>query len=229
MRLDIYDNPSRKDILDAIGLEEDKIPRIRGVGIDGGKILIHTRTGGGNRESYDNAEAFIEGDYGLDNSIKDCREALKDFENWRWHISVVDQYDVDYDWRLPYEARFRYPETDEEWDSKEKEILSNIKGLEKQKAEVLKTSAYTNDYMRNNPYFISDNDEDFDSTYADWWFVIPQEHAEKLLPLEDPIRKAALGNSLDYIEAFVGGDKSAKERILKRIKSAKQTKQESRE
>src|SRR6478735_5717637 len=73
MRLDLYANINTKEILAAIGIEEDCIPRLRGVGIDDGKILIHTRTGGGNREQYDTVEARISGEYGLDNDIQELK------------------------------------------------------------------------------------------------------------------------------------------------------------
>ena len=53
MRLDLHKNVDSKQILEAIGIKEEDIPRLRGVGIDDGKIIIHTRTGGGNRDDYE--------------------------------------------------------------------------------------------------------------------------------------------------------------------------------
>lgn len=224
MRLDIYDNPSTTDILAAIGLDESKIPRIRGVGIEDGKILIHTRTGGGNRESYGDIESYIKGDYGIDSSINDIHNSLKTFEGYCWHIYI--EYDIDTNDRykpassVPYEATYRYPETEDEWSSKEAEIRNTLTKIETQKAEVLATGAYTNEYLTRNKYYILDEDDDFDSTYANFWFMIPQEHVDKLLPLEDPVRRAALGNAKDYIEAVFGDDSAAKQRIINRINDA---------
>ena len=64
MRLDLYNNINTKDILEAINIEYESIPRERGVGIDkyeGKKvILIHTRTGGGNREYYEDENSLLQ-------------------------------------------------------------------------------------------------------------------------------------------------------------------------
>lgn len=54
MRLDLYHNPNKDDVLKAIGLKEEDIERFRGAGVQDGEIVIHARTGGGNREDYPN-------------------------------------------------------------------------------------------------------------------------------------------------------------------------------
>ena len=54
MRLDLYANPDIDTILASIGLKKEQIERFRGAGIQEGEIIIHTRTGGGNREAYPN-------------------------------------------------------------------------------------------------------------------------------------------------------------------------------
>lgn len=99
MRLDLYKNIHTDVILQAIGLEADKIPRLRGVGIEDDKVLIHTRTGGGNREFYDT-----------------------------FHIKIHG----------------------------------------------------TNEYLRSSTFFLYDSDDEYDSTYANFWFSIPPK-LEKLL------------------------------------------------
>lgn len=50
MRLDAYANPDNETILAALGLKKDEVPRFRGAMIEDGKVLIHTRSGGGNRD-----------------------------------------------------------------------------------------------------------------------------------------------------------------------------------
>ena len=101
MRLDLHKNVDSKQILEAIGIKEEDIPRLRGVGIDDGKIIIHTRTGGGNRDDY------------------------------------------------------------------EKE----------------------NNALAKNKYYLSDEDDSFDCTYANFWYKIPEKLTEELLKLEDKEKK----------------------------------------
>lgn len=132
MRLDLYNNVNQEKILAAIGLTEGDIPRPRGCGIEDGMIIVHTRTGGGNRESYEEE----------------------------------------------------------------------------------------NDKLTENEYYLRDEDDDFDSTYANWYFRVPEEFQSELLKLEDPVMKAAFGDAKDYITAFIGGDAEAAKRIQARIDKA---------
>jgi hypothetical protein len=46
-------NQAAPVLLKILGIEYSKIPRFRNCFIDDGMIVIHTRTGGGNREYYD--------------------------------------------------------------------------------------------------------------------------------------------------------------------------------
>ena len=46
-------------LLAALGLERDDVPRYRDCYIDGDHIVVHTRTGGGNREEYAEANAAL--------------------------------------------------------------------------------------------------------------------------------------------------------------------------
>jgi len=128
MRLDLYNNINTEQILSAIGIKEEDIPRLRGVGIDDGKILIHTRTGGGNRENYEDK----------------------------------------------------------------------------------------NNALASNEYYISDEDDDFDCTYANFWFRIPEELTEELLKLEDREAKAILGDAPTAIGLFFG-NKMAQEQAKKNL------------
>lgn len=60
MRLDLYANENVDTILAAVGLARESIPRFRGAGIEDGLILVHTRTGGGNREYYEKQNAVLQ-------------------------------------------------------------------------------------------------------------------------------------------------------------------------
>jgi len=120
MRLDLYKNVNSEQILKAIGIKEEDIPRLRGVGIDDGKILIHTRTGGGNREGYEEQ----------------------------------------------------------------------------------------NNELTQNKYYISDEDDDFDCTYANFWFRIPEELTDELLKLENKEAKAIYGDAPTAIGLMFGDQKS---------------------
>ena len=61
MRLDLFTNPDQDKCIRAVGLDPDKVPRLRGAGIQKMDedfifdycIVIHTRTGAGNREAYE--------------------------------------------------------------------------------------------------------------------------------------------------------------------------------
>lgn len=95
-----------------------EIPRFRDCYLDGDHIVIHTRTGGGNREYYESEES--------------CRE--------------------------------NYPEYFEGDD---------------------KPSGPWNEDLRKNPNFVRDVDDDFDSTYADFYFRFPDEYAADLKVLSE--------------------------------------------
>ena len=123
MRLDLHKNVDSKQILEAIGIKEEDIPRLRGVGIDDGKIIIHTRTGGGNRDDY------------------------------------------------------------------EKE----------------------NNALAKNKYYLSDEDDSFDCTYANFWYKIPEKLTEELLKLEDKEKKAIYGDAETAIRIMFGNKKAIKQ------------------
>lgn len=105
MRLDLFTNPNRDRLIKAVGLDPEKVPRLRGAGIekmtrglhDKG-IIIHTRTGAGNRIRYeankDNIDHIFEGN--------------------------------------------------------------------------------SNPYMRTSPYFEFDEDDEFDHTYVNFYYSIPE-------------------------------------------------------
>ena len=59
MRLDAYANPDNETILEALGIKADEVPRFRGAMIEDGKILIHTRSGGGNRDCLKDGNAMM--------------------------------------------------------------------------------------------------------------------------------------------------------------------------
>jgi hypothetical protein len=174
MRLDLYANVNTKRILDAIGLKEEFIPRPRGVGIEEGKILVHTRTGGGNREAYDSPADAIDGEYGIDQSIKDYEEPTRDY--------IVEM--------------------------SQKERDETIAEMKERKDKMLQDALWTNEYMRRSPFYLSDEDDDWDSTYANFWFKIPEKLTKKLEELEDKKAKAVFGNAKDAIGLLFGDEKA---------------------
>ena len=127
MRLDLYTNPDQDKCIRAVGLDPDKIPRLRGAGIqkmDGNFILdycivIHTRTGAGNRKDYEANEKNID------------------------HVFEGD----------------------------------------------------SNPYMRTSPYYLMDEDDNFDHTYVNFFYRIPEDFdwgesysPEREKELRDPIK-----------------------------------------
>lgn len=118
----LFGTHSNSDLLLAIlGLTPADVPRFRSCYWDGERIVVHTRTGGGNRDYYENEEC--------------CRES--------------------------------YPEYFEGDD---------------------KPSGPWNDDLRLNPGYLFDQDDDFDPTYADFYFKPPVEAIQVLegLPPETP-------------------------------------------
>lgn len=106
-------------LLVVLGFKSTKeIPRFRDCYIDGDHIVIHTRTGGGNRDYYESEES--------------CRENCPEYFNGE-------------------------DEPSGPW----------------------------NEDLRKNPYFVRDQDDDFDATYADFYFRFPDEFAEDLKALAE--------------------------------------------
>lgn len=99
-------NKSAPVLMATLGLTPADVPRFRDCFINGDKIVIHTRTGGGNREYYDE----------------------------------------------PNEENTEGP-----WNST----------------------------LRDNAFYISDKDDDFDSTYANFFFRFPDAYADDLKVLAD--------------------------------------------
>ena len=103
------ESPFADYLLAALGTTKDNVPRYRDCYLDEGghRIVIHTRTGGGNRDYY--------------------------------------------------ESRERYEESVSEWDDEPDE-----------------REGPWNDDLRNLPGFTYDRDDDFDCTYADFYFEVPE-------------------------------------------------------
>lgn len=99
-------------LLKILGIEFNSIPRFRDCFIKDGKIVIHTRTGGGNRDYYDNKETHMQN--------CDCEEG-----------------------------------------------------------DECSDRAY-NDDLRENTNYLYDEDDDFDCTYANFYFKFPEEYREDL-------------------------------------------------
>jgi len=88
-------NKAAPVLIRILGIDPAEIPRFRDCYIDGKCIVIHTRTGGGNREGYEEG----------------------------------------------------------------------------------------NNYLQKNKYYLHDSDDDFDSTYADFYFKFPEEYEKELVAL----------------------------------------------
>lgn len=130
----MFKDVSGEQLLEALGIPKDGVPRPRGVGVQDGKIIIHTRTGGGNREYYD-SESICRANYPeYFKGGSNYEEQLKSFQNG-------EKYQFDDFSPIPEPEEPKGP-----W----------------------------NDDLRANQYYISDEDDDFDSTYANFWFKIPQ-------------------------------------------------------
>lgn len=110
MRLDLFTNPDQDKCIRAVGLDPDKVPRLRGAGIQKMDedfifdycIVIHTRTGAGNRKAYEANKENID------------------------HV---------------FEGN-------------------------------------SNPYMRTSPYYWMDKDDEFDHTYVDFFYRIPEDFEE---------------------------------------------------
>lgn len=103
-------------MLATLGLTANDVPRFRDCYIDGDRIVIYTRTGGGNRDFYGSEE----------------------------------------------ECRANYPEY---FDGKEA------------------PTGPWNSTLTENAYYLYDEDDDFDSTYACFYFKFPEEYAADLKAL----------------------------------------------
>lgn len=108
-------------LLKILDLTETDIPRFRSIFISEDKILVYTRTGGGNREFYDSEES--------------CRD--------------------------------NYPSCFEGDPSE------------------FPTKPW-NDDLRKHPCYLCDEDDDYDCTYANFYFKFPEQYAEDLKNLNMP-------------------------------------------
>lgn len=100
-------------LLQCLGYTPHDIPRYRDCFLKEGKIIIHTRTGGGNRDFYD--------------SLDEGKLSYKD-----------------YDYEGPW-----------------------------------------NSNLRSHPNYIEDFDDNFDATYANFFFSFPEEYKEDLIWLSN--------------------------------------------
>jgi len=73
-----------------------------------------------------------------------------------------------------------------------------------------------NNKLTQNQYYISNEDDDFDCTYANFWYKIPEKLTKSLLKLEDKKAKAILGDAVVAI-GLIFGDKKAIEQAKKNL------------
>ncbi len=118
-------NPASGLVMQALGITPDNVPRFRDAYFDAEKdrLVIHTRTGGGNRDYYE------------------CEERCRD----------------------------NYPED-----------------FEGERAP----SGPWNADLRKLPGFLYDEDDDFDCTYADWFYSIP----DAFKPIFDTMKEIGTGH-----------------------------------
>lgn len=109
-------------LLAALGIKTDQVPRFRDCFLDSERkhIVIHTRTGGGNRDYYANAE--------------------------RYKAHHADQIGTEYEYKGPW-----------------------------------------NDDLHEHANYLYDEDDDFDSTYADFYFSFPTDYVVDLTALCDKV------------------------------------------
>lgn len=105
-------------LLKIIGLDANDVPRFRDAFIQGEYIVVHTRSGGGNRDFYE--------------SLETCRE------NYPEYFTGEDYPDGPWNYNLTC-----------------------------------------------NQYYSHDEDDDFDSTYANFYFDFPSEYADDLKALSE--------------------------------------------
>lgn len=110
-------NPAYLILLKCLGYSESDIPRFRDCFVNDNKIIIHTRTGGGNRDYYDSPEAFERNKYDPE-----------DIRSGPW-----------------------------------------------------------NSDLRKHPNYLNDEDDDFDCTYANFYFSFPDEHKAELEALSNQL------------------------------------------
>ncbi len=134
-------------LLAMLGLKEEDVPRLRDCYIDGEKIVIYTRTGGGNRDYYDSEES----------------------------------------------CRANYPEY---FDGKDN------------------PTGPWNSTLTANPYFLYDEDSDFDSTYANFYFKVPKEYVADLAALAE--RSETHKPSEKWQALFKAIDKAQHDREMER-------------
>ena len=113
-------NSAAPVLLKILNLTVDEVPRFRDCFIDGDKIVIHTRTGGGNRDFYDSEQS--------------CRKCYPE----RW----IDDTPPVGPW---------------------------------------------NTALTGNEFYIKDEDDEYDSTYANFYFRFPDEYADDLKLLSGSI------------------------------------------
>lgn len=111
-------NSAAPMLLSCLGFTKDDIPRFRDCAIEGNNIVIHTRTGGGNRDYYESEEC--------------CRINYPDYFNG-----------------------------------------------------VANPSGPWNSTLANNAFFLRDQDDDYDCTYANFYFRFPDEYAADLTALAE--------------------------------------------
>ena len=98
-------------LLSLLGITEEAVPRYRDIYIDEGNLVLHTRTGGGNRAAYENIHSWK----------REC--------SW-----MVDDEEPSGPW---------------------------------------------NEDLRNLPGFLYDRDDEYDPTYADFYYELTDEQKQK--------------------------------------------------
>ena len=93
-------------LLSTLNLTENDVPRYRDCCIDGDKILVYTRVGGGNRPYYDNVES-LKSQFGSDIDDDECHGPFSD--DLRKHPDFLYDEDDEMD-RTYCSFYFSFPE-----------------------------------------------------------------------------------------------------------------------
>jgi beta-lactamase class A len=58
---------------------------------------------------------------------------------------------------------------------------------------------YPNILLTTNPYYLYDEDDDFDTTYATFYFRFPQDIEEDIMALKDPCKYGISGKLISWV------------------------------
>ncbi len=193
---------------------------------------INNRTGGGTKFINRRDANYFPSALQESNYRKDFTSALSRYVNmgnYKYSLFTDKIYQCIFKENAKeYKQILKLAESDNLRETMYAEVLNSIASfetglafeLEKRITNIIATKTGTNELLRDNPYFIFDEDEEFDCTYANFWFRIPEKFTEKLLKLEDKKSKAILGDG-EIAIGLMFGDKKAIKKAKDNLKKLK--------